>query len=192
MSLPLAQRLELVQTLWDSIAAEQQGVAATAEEQRLVAERILIRPEAREDLRDASTWYADQAPGLGNRFLAAIREQFWIQMRPLHPQSCPHRQPNLSSPPNKTTTHKWRCHRPKQAAVADLEAPFIAHRQGNYRPAHHQVVAGGALDVDAGGTQTGRIGILFALAANGSAVQAMGDDMLKLIAAALINQVKKP
>jgi plasmid stabilization system protein ParE len=37
--------------------------------------RILIRPEAREDLRDASTWYADQAPGLGKRFLAAIREQ---------------------------------------------------------------------------------------------------------------------
>jgi type I restriction enzyme R subunit len=53
------------------------------------------------------------------------------------------------------------------------------------------VVAGGALDVDAGGTQTGRIGILFALAANGSAVQAMGDDMLKLIAAESINQVKK-
>ena len=84
LSLPLAQRLELVQTLWDSIAAEQQGVAATAEEQRLVAERILIRPEAREDLRDASTWYADQDPAIGNRFLAAIREQLWIQMRPLH------------------------------------------------------------------------------------------------------------
>ena len=54
------------------------------------------------------------------------------------------------------------------------------------------MVARGALDVDARGTQTGRIGILFALAANGSAVQAMGDDMLKLIAAELINQVKKP
>ena len=40
LSLPLAQRLELVQNLWDSIAAEQQGVAATAEEQRLVAERM--------------------------------------------------------------------------------------------------------------------------------------------------------
>ena len=53
------------------------------------------------------------------------------------------------------------------------------------------MVAGGAFDADPGGTQTGRIGILFALAANGSAVQAMGDDMLKLIAAALINQVKK-
>ena len=37
--------------------------------------RILIRPEAREDLSAASIWYADQAPGLGNRFLAAIREQ---------------------------------------------------------------------------------------------------------------------
>ena len=40
LSLPLAQRLELVQTLWDSIPAEQQRVAATAEEQQLVAERM--------------------------------------------------------------------------------------------------------------------------------------------------------
>ena len=40
LSLPLAQRLELVQTLWDSIAAEQQGPPATAHEQRLVAERL--------------------------------------------------------------------------------------------------------------------------------------------------------
>ena len=40
LNLPLAQRLELVQALWDSIAAEQQAVAATAEEQRLVAERM--------------------------------------------------------------------------------------------------------------------------------------------------------
>jgi toxin ParE1/3/4 len=37
--------------------------------------QILIRPEAREDLSAASSWYADQAPGLGKRFLAAIREQ---------------------------------------------------------------------------------------------------------------------
>jgi putative addiction module component (TIGR02574 family) len=40
LNLPLVQRLELVQTLWDSIAAEQQAVAATAQEQRLVAERM--------------------------------------------------------------------------------------------------------------------------------------------------------
>jgi putative addiction module component (TIGR02574 family) len=40
LNLPLVQRLELVQTLWDSIAAEQQAVAATAEEQQLVAERM--------------------------------------------------------------------------------------------------------------------------------------------------------
>ena len=39
---------------------------------------------------------------------------------------------------------------------------FIAHRQLRYRPAHHQVVAGGAFDADPGGTQAGRIGILFA------------------------------
>ena len=53
------------------------------------------------------------------------------------------------------------------------------------------MVAGGAFDHDPGGTQAGRIGILFALAANGSAVQAMGDDMFKLIASELINQVKE-
>jgi len=40
LNLPLSQRLELVQDLWDSIAAEQQGPAATPQEQRLVAERL--------------------------------------------------------------------------------------------------------------------------------------------------------
>jgi putative addiction module component (TIGR02574 family) len=40
LNLPLYQRLELVQDLWDSIAAEQQGPAATPQEQRLVAVRL--------------------------------------------------------------------------------------------------------------------------------------------------------
>ncbi len=40
LNLPLRQRLELVQTLWDSIAAEQQGPAATPEEQGPVAARL--------------------------------------------------------------------------------------------------------------------------------------------------------
>ena len=40
LNLPLSQRLELVQDLWDSIAAEQQGPVATPQEQRLVAERL--------------------------------------------------------------------------------------------------------------------------------------------------------
>ena len=40
LNLPLPQRLELVQDLWDSIAAEQQGPAATLQEQRLVAKRL--------------------------------------------------------------------------------------------------------------------------------------------------------
>jgi putative addiction module component (TIGR02574 family) len=40
LKLPLSQRLELVQDLWDSIAAEQQGPVATPKEQRLVAERL--------------------------------------------------------------------------------------------------------------------------------------------------------
>ncbi|MFN6338445.1 MAG: hypothetical protein ACK41W_06935 [Cyanobacteriota bacterium] len=40
LNLPLRQRLEQVQTLWDSIAAEQQGPAATPDEQGLVAARL--------------------------------------------------------------------------------------------------------------------------------------------------------
>ena len=37
--------------------------------------RVLIRPEARADLSTASSWYADQGPGLGLSFLAEVREQ---------------------------------------------------------------------------------------------------------------------
>lgn len=40
LKLPLAQRLELVQALWDSIAAEQQALPATRAEQQLVDERL--------------------------------------------------------------------------------------------------------------------------------------------------------
>jgi hypothetical protein len=40
LSLPLAQRLELVQALWDSIAAEQGGLEPSRQEQRLVEERL--------------------------------------------------------------------------------------------------------------------------------------------------------
>ncbi|MBD2550301.1 addiction module protein [Microcystis elabens FACHB-917] len=40
LNLPLAQRLELVQALWDSIAAEQQGLPATRAEQQLVDKRL--------------------------------------------------------------------------------------------------------------------------------------------------------
>lgn len=40
LKLPLAQRLELVQALWDSIAAEQRGLPATRAEQQLVDQRL--------------------------------------------------------------------------------------------------------------------------------------------------------
>jgi len=41
---------------------------------------LLIRPEARVDLASASAWYANQAPGLGQRFLAVVRQQL-LQIR---------------------------------------------------------------------------------------------------------------
>jgi len=37
--------------------------------------QLLIRPEARKDLSDASAWYAKQGSGLGLTFLAAVRQQ---------------------------------------------------------------------------------------------------------------------
>lgn len=40
LTLPLAQRLELVQTLWDSIAAEQRGPELTDSDQQLIDRRL--------------------------------------------------------------------------------------------------------------------------------------------------------
>ena len=40
LTLPLAQRLELVQTLWDSIAAEQSGPELTAADRQLIDQRL--------------------------------------------------------------------------------------------------------------------------------------------------------
>jgi putative addiction module component (TIGR02574 family) len=40
LTLPLAQRLELVQTLWDSIAAEQIGPELTESERELIDQRL--------------------------------------------------------------------------------------------------------------------------------------------------------
>ena len=34
--------------------------------------RVLLRPEARLDLRDARDWYERQSPGLGSEFLRAV------------------------------------------------------------------------------------------------------------------------
>ena len=40
LTLPLAQRLELVQTLWDSIAAEQNGPELTDADRQLIDRRL--------------------------------------------------------------------------------------------------------------------------------------------------------
>ncbi len=40
LTLPLAQRLELVQTLWDSIAAEKIGPELTESERELIDQRL--------------------------------------------------------------------------------------------------------------------------------------------------------
>jgi len=40
LTLPLAQRLELVQTLWDSIAAEQVGPELTDADRQLIDQRL--------------------------------------------------------------------------------------------------------------------------------------------------------
>ena len=40
LTLPLAQRLELVQTLWDSIAAEQTGPDLTDADRQLIDQRL--------------------------------------------------------------------------------------------------------------------------------------------------------
>ena len=40
LTLPLAQRLELVQTLWDSIAAEQNGPDLTDADRQLIDQRL--------------------------------------------------------------------------------------------------------------------------------------------------------
>lgn len=42
LSLPLAQRLDLVQALWDSIAAEQAAPAATSQERQLIDQRLEV------------------------------------------------------------------------------------------------------------------------------------------------------
>ena len=40
LTLPLGQRLELVQTLWDSIAAEQMGPELTEADRQLIDQRL--------------------------------------------------------------------------------------------------------------------------------------------------------
>jgi putative addiction module component (TIGR02574 family) len=52
LTLPLGQRLELVHTLWDSIAAEQMGPEFTEADRQLINQRL-------------ESFRADGDPGLG-------------------------------------------------------------------------------------------------------------------------------
>lgn len=38
--------------------------------------RLIIRPAAGADLRDAIRWYDEESPGLGDRFLDDLRETY--------------------------------------------------------------------------------------------------------------------
>jgi hypothetical protein len=61
---------------------------------------------------------------------------------------------------DEKTTHKGRCHRSQQAAVADLEALFIANFQCLSGTAHNQVVTRCSFYFDSWGAETRRIGVL--------------------------------
>jgi putative addiction module component (TIGR02574 family) len=62
LTLPLAERLELVQTLWDSIAAEQIGPELTDADQPLIDQRL-------------ESFLADGDPGLdADAALGAIEQ----------------------------------------------------------------------------------------------------------------------
>ena len=53
LTLPLAQRLELVQTLWDSIAVEQVGPELTDADRQLIDQRLERFLEGRDPGLDA-------------------------------------------------------------------------------------------------------------------------------------------
>jgi plasmid stabilization system protein ParE len=38
--------------------------------------RLVVRPEAEQDLREARDWYDRQRPGLGGEFLTSVEEMF--------------------------------------------------------------------------------------------------------------------
>ena len=55
LTLPLAQRLELVQTLWDSIAAEQIGPELTEADRQVIDQRLEMFLESGDPGLDADT-----------------------------------------------------------------------------------------------------------------------------------------
>jgi putative addiction module component (TIGR02574 family) len=62
LSLPLSERLELVQTLWDSIAAEQSGLALSDADRQLIDQRL-------------ESFLADGDPGVDADAVLAALEQ---------------------------------------------------------------------------------------------------------------------
>ena len=103
--LSLAERILLVEEIWDSIAAEGKVPPLTQEQKRELDRRIaaadanpeaespgkevkatlsgqamslafVIRPEAESDLAGAKDWYDQHRPGLGDEFLLCVEEAF--------------------------------------------------------------------------------------------------------------------
>jgi putative addiction module component (TIGR02574 family) len=69
LELSVAERLELVQELWDSMAADREREPyPLTDEQRHDLERRL----AEADLSDVFAWYEERLPGLGAVFLRSL------------------------------------------------------------------------------------------------------------------------
>jgi plasmid stabilization system protein ParE len=49
--------------------------------------RFIIRPRAERDIQSAYDWYESQEPGLGERFLQAVRKR--LEAIREFPESCP-------------------------------------------------------------------------------------------------------
>ena len=49
--------------------------------------RFIIRPRAERDIQSAYDWYESQEPGVGERFLEAVRKR--LEMIREFPESCP-------------------------------------------------------------------------------------------------------
>jgi hypothetical protein len=62
--LSVEEQIDYVQSLWNRIAAT------------IMARRWIVRPLAASDLEHAVSWYEEQKPGLGMRFLDAADQLF--------------------------------------------------------------------------------------------------------------------
>jgi putative addiction module component (TIGR02574 family) len=115
LALPVAERLRLVEAIWDSVAANQEALpltqfqkdeldrrlaeleadpqsGATLEEvfariRRSMIDRFIIRPRAETDIQAAFDWYESEQPGLGEEFLTSLLDRLETIRR--FPESCP-------------------------------------------------------------------------------------------------------